>query len=239
MFDLLVLGAAAFLASLLGSIAGSGGTALLLPVLVLYFGVRDAIPILTIANLSSNLGRVWFNRREISAPAVGWFSLGSVPSALTGAMLFVATSPVVLMRSLGAFLLLTVAWRRLSLKPARFDSVKWFVPLGAIFGLLNGLLEGVGPLIAPFFLAHGLVRGAYIGTDALATILMQISKLGVLSGMNMIESNILTSGLTLVPFMIGGAFAGKTIVDRISESLFVLVIDVTLLLAGLNFLLVK
>ena len=93
--------------------------------------------------------------------------------------------------------------------------------------------------MAPFFLAYGLVRGAYIGTDALATTLMQISKLGVLGGMNMIEIKILTSGLTLVPFMIGGAFAGKKIVDRISESLFALVIDITLLFAGVNFLLVK
>jgi uncharacterized membrane protein YfcA len=239
LLDVPVLGATAFLASLLGSVAGSGGTALLLPVLALYFGVRDAIPILTIANLSSNLGRVWFNWREISTPVVGWFSLGSIPLALTGAMLFVMTPPMLLMRILGAFLLLTVAWRRFSVRPPKFSSARWFVPLGAVFGLLNGLLEGVGPLMAPFFLAYGLVRGAYIGTDALATTLMQISKLSVLGGMNMIEINILTSGLTLVPFMIGGAFAGKKIVDRISESLFVLVIDITLLFAGVNFLLVK
>ena len=116
---------------------------------------------------------------------------------------------------------------------------KWFVPLGALFGLLNGLLEGIGSLMAPFFLAYGLVRGTYIGTDALATVLMQVSKLGVLGGTNIIDSKILTAGLILVPFMIGGAFAGKKIVDRISESFFVLVIDVTLLLAGANFLFVK
>ena len=233
------MGLAAFCASLLGSVAGSGGTALLLPVLTLYFGVRDAIPILTIANLSSNLGRVWFNRREISIPVVGWFSLGSIPLAIAGAMLFVLTPPIVLMRILGAFLLLTVAWRRFRVRPARISSAKWFVPLGALFGLLNGLLEGIGSLMAPFFLAYGLVRGTYIGTDALATVLMQVSKLGVLGGTNIIDSKIFTAGLILVPFMIGGAFAGKKIVDRVSESFFVLVIDVTLLLAGANFLFVK
>jgi len=238
-FDLLVLGSTAFLASLLGSVAGSGGTALLLPVLVLYFGVREAIPILTIANLSSNFGRAWFNRRDISTPVVGWFSLGSIPLALTGAMLFVLTPPMVLARILGIFLLLTVAWRRLRLRPPKFNSARWFVPIGAVFGLLNGLLEGVGSLMAPFFLAYGLVRGAYIGTDALATTLMQISKLGVFGGAHLIEINVLTAGLTLVPFMIGGAFAGKKIVDRISESVFVLIIDLTMLVSGLNFLFVK
>jgi uncharacterized membrane protein YfcA len=133
-------------------------------------------------------------------------------------------------------LLLTVAWRRLSLGTAKFDSPKWFTPLGAGFGLLNGLLEGVGPLMAPFFLAYGLMRGAYIGTDALATIFMQVSKLTVLGGANILDNTILISGLILVPFMIGGAFAGKKVVDHISESLFVLIIDLTLLFAGVSFL---
>jgi uncharacterized membrane protein YfcA len=237
LLNLIVLGPTAFLASLLGSVAGSGGTALLLPVLTLYFGVRDAIPILTIANLSSNLGRVWFNRKEISPAVVGWFSLGSLPLALIGATLFVITPPGIFVRILGAFLLFTVAWRRVGLRPPGFNSARWFAPIGAAFGFLNGLLEGIGSLMAPFFLAYGLARGAYIGTDALATTLMQLCKLGVFGASNILETNILESGLALVPFMIAGAFAGRKVVDRISESLFVLIIDITLLIAGMNFLL--
>jgi hypothetical protein len=31
--------------------------------------------------------------------------------------------------------------------------------------------------MAPLFLAHGLVKGAYIGTEALATVVMHVSKL--------------------------------------------------------------
>ena len=238
-FDVPVLGTAALMASLLGSVAGSGGTAVLLPILVIYVGLRDAIPILTIANLSSNLGRVWFNRRQIVMPVVGWFALGAIPFALSGAMLFVIAPTVTLTRILGAFLLVTLAWRRFNRGPRLIKSAGWFVPLGAGFGLLAGLLEGVGPLMAPFFLAYGLVRGAYIGTDALATVLMQVSKLAVFGEKDLIDNRIVASGLILVPFMIAGAFAGKRIVDRIPESLFLLIIDVTLLLAGVKFLLAR
>ena len=227
------------MASLLGSVAGSGGTAVLLPILVIYVGLRDAIPILTIANLSSNLGRVWFNRRQIVMPVVGWFALGAIPFALSGAMLFVIAPTVTLTRILGAFLLVTLAWRRFNRGPRLIKSAGWFAPLGAGFGLLAGLLEGVGPLMAPFFLAYGLVRGAYIGTDALATVLMQVSKLAVFGEKDLIDNRIVASGLILVPFMIAGAFAGKRIVDRIPESLFLLIIDVTLLLAGVKFLLAR
>ena len=91
--------------------------------------------------------------------------------------------------------------------------------------------------MAPFFLAHGLLRGAYIGTDALATVFMQISKLAVFGGADMLGPRALTAGLTLAPFMIAGAFAGKHIVDRVPERVFVILIEITLVVAGLGFLL--
>lgn len=209
----------------------------MLPVLVFYFGVRDSIPILTIANLASNLGRIWFNRRDISIAVVGWFAIGAIPLSVAGALIFVHTPTAILTRILGVFLLVTVAWRRLRPKPPRIESAAWFVPLGAAFGLLSGLLEGIGSLMAPFFLSYGLIRGAYIGTDALATVLMQVPKLAVFGEMNILDGRILTNGLVITPFMFLGAFAGKKIVNRISEFQFAMMIDLTLLVAGLNFLL--
>ena len=49
-------------ASTLAAVAGFGGAAILLPVLVALFGPRDAIPILTIAQLVGNGSRVVLNR---------------------------------------------------------------------------------------------------------------------------------------------------------------------------------
>ncbi len=234
--DLAVVGGAAFAASLLGSVAGSGGTAVLMPVLVLYFGVKEGIPILAIANLVSNVSRVAFNRREIVPAVVAWFSVGAIPLAVAGAVLFTMAPPELLTRLLGAFLLVTVAWRRLSPHPPRLARPGWFLPLGAGFGLLAGLLEGVGPLMAPFFLAYGLLRGAYIGTDALASTFMHVAKLTVFGGAAILTPPVLLAGLLLAPFMIAGAFAGRRVVERLSERVFVVLIDVTLVVAGLNFL---
>ena len=66
----LVLGGAAFLASTLAAVAGFGGAAVLLPALAAAFGVRQAIPILTVAQLVGNGSRVWFNRRELDLRVV-------------------------------------------------------------------------------------------------------------------------------------------------------------------------
>ncbi|MBI2910815.1 MAG: sulfite exporter TauE/SafE family protein, partial [Chloroflexi bacterium] len=102
---------AALVASVLAAVAGFGGAAVLLPILVWAFGVRDAVPILTVVQLIGNASRVWFNRRQLAMPVVGWFALGAVPLSVVGAAVFATAPPPILQRVLGLFLLLTVAYR--------------------------------------------------------------------------------------------------------------------------------
>ena len=87
------LAAVAFLAATLAAVSGFGGAAVLLPALVAVFGVREAIPILTVAQLIGNGAGVWFNRRELEWKVVGWFTIGAVPLGLLGGYLF-ATAPL-------------------------------------------------------------------------------------------------------------------------------------------------
>lgn len=224
------------MAATLAAVTGFGGAAVLLPVLVAFFGVRDAVPILTIAQLVGNGSRVWFNRREVALPVVGWFALGGVPLALAGGWLF-ATAPISpLTRGLGLFLLLVVLVRRTGVwKPGRLP-LRSFALLGAVFSFLSALVGSVGPLMAPFFLAFGLVKGAYIGTEALATVVMHVAKLAAYGGAALLSWHGALVGLALGPIMVGGSWTGKRIVDRLPERVFVLLIEITMLAAGALFL---
>ena len=106
-----VVASAALAASTLAAVAGFGGAAIMLPILVWVFGVRDAIPILTVSQLMGNLSRVWLNRTELSLPVVGWFAAGAVPAAALGGVVFATAPAVALVRLLGSFLLLMVIYR--------------------------------------------------------------------------------------------------------------------------------
>ncbi len=234
--DILLLVAAAFAASTLAAVAGFGGAAVLLPVLVAIFGVRDAIPILTVAQLIGNGSRVWFNRHQLDLGVVGWFALGGVPAAILGGLLFAAAPLSALTRVLGAFLLLVVAWRHLRPGPPRRLPLRAFAPLGALFSFLSALLGSVGPLMAPFFLAYGLLKGAYIGTEALATVVMHVTKLAAYGSAALLTVASVLTGLALGPVMILGSFTGKHIVDRLPERAFVMIIETVLVVAGLAFL---
>ncbi len=233
---LLLLSAVALIASTLAAVTGFGGAAVLLPVLVLVFGVRDAIPILTVAQLIGNGSRVWLNRRELDYRVVGWFALGGVPLALAGGLLFARAPLSSLTRLLGLFLLLIVAWRRLRPRSKPRLPLRSFALVGAGASFLSALLGSVGPLMAPFFLAYGLVKGAYIGTEALATVVMHVTKLVAYRGTAVLPGSSIVAGLALGPVMIVGSWAGKRIVDRLPERVFVLLIEATMTAAGLLFL---
>jgi uncharacterized membrane protein YfcA len=233
---LFLLAGGAFVGSVLAAVAGFGGAAVLLPLLVAAFGVREAIPILTVAQLAGNLSRVWFNRSELDLPVVGWFALAGVPAALIGGFLFASAPLPFLTRLLGIFLIAVVIYRHAGSGSATRLPLHAFAIIGALFSFFSALLGSVGPVMIPFFLAYGLVKGALIGTEALATVVMHVTKLVAYGSTAILTSHSVTVGLGLGLIMIFGSLIGKKILDRLPEKLFVLLIEATLLIAGLRFL---
>jgi uncharacterized membrane protein YfcA len=233
---LLVASAAAFALAVLSAVAGFGGGVLLLPVFTALFGLRAAVPMLTLTQLSSNGSRVWLNRRELRWPLIGWFALGAIPCAVAGGLLL-ATAPLSpLKRLLGAFLIAVVIWRRLRREP-RTPTEPAFAAVGAASGLGSALLGSVGPLTAPFFLALGLTRGAYIGTEAAGALTMHLTKIATYGAGDLLTAQVLLFGIALTPATLLGAWTGKKIVGRISDRIFVLLVEIGLIAAGALFLL--
>ena len=156
--------------------------------------------------------------------------------ALLGGYLFAHAPLAALTRVLGAFLILIVVLRHLPKLSTFKPPLESFALIGAASSFLSALLGSVGPLMAPFFLAYGLVKGAYIGTEALSTVVMHVAKLVAYRESAVLLTHAIVSGLALGPIMVAGSLAGKRVVDRLPERVFVLIIDLTLLSAGLIFL---
>lgn len=227
----------AFVAAILAAVTGFGGAAVLLPVLVATFGMREAIPILTVAQLVGNGSRVWFNRKELDRRIVGWFALGGVPMAFIGGVLFAKAPLTTLTRLLGIFLIIVVIWRHARPNATWRPSQRAFVGIGAGASFLSALLGSVGPLMAPFFLAYGLVKGAYIGTEALCTVTMHVTKLIAYRSAAVLPLHAVLVGLVLAPIMVVGSFIGKRIVERLPETVFIWLVEATLVVAGVLFIL--
>ncbi|HPD29900.1 MAG TPA: sulfite exporter TauE/SafE family protein [Phycisphaerae bacterium] len=232
-FQVAALIAGALFASAVAAVAGFGGAVLLLPVLTWVFGVRDAVPILTIAQFVGNGSRVWFNRTDIDRRVVGWYSAGAVPLALLGGVIFAAAPLSWLTRGVGAFLVGIVVYRRLGGGRYPRCPAHAFAAVGAGASLLSALVGSTGPVTAPFFLAFGLTRGAYIGTEAAATVITHTFKLAAYGWTSLLSSRVLVTGLLLAPCMFAGSWAGKRLLDRMSERFFIAMIETVMAVAGI------
>lgn len=132
---------------MLAAVTGFGGAAVLLPMLALVFGVRQAIPILTVAQLigtqagSSSTAMSWIGRSSHGSrwAAYPWHSL-----------LFARAPLAALTRVLGGFLILIVIWRHTPHTAKWKPPLKSFAAIGAGSSFLSALLGSVGPLMAPF-----------------------------------------------------------------------------------------
>jgi uncharacterized membrane protein YfcA len=227
---------AAFALALLSAIAGFGGGVLLLPVFTVLFGLRVAVPMLTLTQLSSNAARVWLNRGELHWRLVGWFSLGAVPLAVAGGLLLAHAPLAPVKRLLGVFLIGVVVWRRVRPHPAK-PADPALAAVGAASGLGSALIGSVGPLTAPFFLAYGLTRAAYIGTEAASALTMHLAKLAAYGVGDLLTSKVLLYGAALTPATLAGAWAGQQLLTKVGDQLFVRLVEAGLVISGALFLL--
>ena len=70
-----------------------------------------------------------------------------------------------------------------------------FRRVGAASRLGSALLGSVGPLTVPFFLAYGLTRVAYIGTEACSALIMHLTKLAAYGTGDLLTREVLLYGL--------------------------------------------
>ena len=229
---LAVAGTALF-AGTLGGITGMSTGIIALPVLTFAFGVREAVPIVTVAMLYNMVSRTIANRHYINYRVVFWYCLGAVPAAALGGIVF-ANAPVnLLARGLGIFLLLLVVWRHLPVGRVSHMPLKGFVGVGLGQGFFSALFGGAGPFGAHFFLSYGLMRNAFVGTVAVGTFLVNVTKAIVYGSYSLVDVRLLVVATGVGLIMAAGAYAGAYIVRLFSDRAFKILVEGVMIASGL------
>jgi uncharacterized membrane protein YfcA len=227
----------ALVGSLVGGVAGFGAGVLLLPVIAWTLGVRATAPVLTVTMLLGNLARIWWSRHEIDAAVVRRFLLGAVPATAVGALLYTGATATGLRWVLGIFLVAAVPLRRLLLGRHFRVRLAHFPAIGAVFGALSAVVVTVGPVVTPFYLAYGLRRGRYIATESVCALAMHVTRGAVFARYAMLTADTVTVGVVLGVAMFAGTWVARGLLDRMSERVFLAVIEGLLVAMGLQFLL--
>ncbi len=229
----LLLGLAA---GTLGGIVGFGTSIMLMPALVLVFGPREAVPIMAIAAIMANASRVAAWWREVDWRLTAAYSATGIPAAALGAKTLLTLPPGLIELALGLFFLGMIPLRRWMARQT-WRLTLWHMALvGAVIGFLTGIVVSTGPINAPFFLAYGLVKGAYLGTEAMGSLAVYIAKAVTFRSLNALPLAIIAKGLIIGSSLVAGAFIAKRFVNRIDAGKFKLLMDALLVMAGLTML---
>ena len=224
---------AGLFAGTLGGIVGTGSSLVLMPLLVITFGPRQAVPIMAVAAILGNLGRVLAWRRAIDWGACFAYCATAVPGAMVGAGLLLTVPPGVAELALGLFFLSLIGVRRWLARHQLKLSRAHLALLGAPMGLLTGLVVSTGPLTVPLFTFHGLERGALLGTEAAGSIGMYLAKVGTFQALGAFPPEVLVQGLVVGLTLMAGSFVGRAVVLKISQDGYRTLIDALMLCSGL------
>ena len=234
--ELAVLITVSALVFTVAGVVGFGGGIAILPLLVWFFGAREAVPIIAIVQSLSIIARTSLNIREVSWPVAKWFALGALPVSAVGGLLFVITPPDILARLLGCLLILLVIHRHTRWGREWTLGLKGFSAVGAASGFSSGFLGTPGPIAAPFILSHGLSGRAYIGTFSACLLSTQLPKMVVFATSDLFVSRVLWFGFGLGAIALVGAFLGRLIITRVPQRWVELAVEVLMVTGGVSLL---
>lgn len=229
--------AAAFVAEVIGTMAGFGAATILTPIAALFMDVKTAIALVACFHLFGNGSRLIFFGRHIQWAIWAQFGLTGIACSFLGARLAARLSSPVISLLFGLFLLAYVA---LSLRA----STRLVLPRrpatlaggGAVSGLVAGLLGTGGAIRSVALLSFDLPAGAYIGTSAAIALMVDATRLPVYLSEGLIPQALLPALGLLIGVAFTGSWTGQRLVRRISPAGFRRVVLALLALMGAKML---
>jgi len=228
--------AVGLVAGTIGGIVGFGSSIMLMPVLVIAYGPIQAVPIMAIAAILANASRIAVWWRVVDWRAAAAYAITGVPAAIAGARTLLALPPRWVEAGLGAFFLTMIPVRRW-LASRELKLQLWHLAaIGAAVGYLTGIVATTGPITAPIFLAHGLVKGAFIATEAAASLAVYVGKAVAFRTFGALPGDAIARGLLVGGSLMAGAIIAKRFVLKLDASQFRLLMDALMLLSGVTLL---
>jgi uncharacterized protein len=249
--ELIVIGIASLLASLLTFFAGFGLGTLLMPVFAIFFPVDVAVALTGVVHLLNNIFKLFLTGNKADRSVVLRFGIPAIIGAFLGAWLLLRIAgleplytyqigerefSVTVVKLTIAILLIFFALMEAvpRLKKIEFGRDKMMIG-GTLSGFFGGLSGHQGALRSAFLVRAGLSKEAFIATGVIIACMIDLARLAVYfnryinTGIR--ENTLLLVVATLAAF--AGAFLGTLLLKKITFSLIQKVVTIMLLLLAI------
>lgn len=232
---LVVLSVAAVV-SVVGGVAGYGSGLLLPLALVPAIGAEATVPVLGVAAILTNLGRVAAFRREVEWGKVWRVAIPALPAVAIGAGFNAWLSGPGVLVLLGLTLLALVPLRRFIAARDVVLPTAAIMPVSFGVGLLLGGTTGAGVLLIALFGNLGLAGAALIATEAAASMVVGIVKSASFGVFGALTFELLVFALIVGLATVPGGFVARAILRVLPVRVHALLMDGVVLVGGLTLL---
>jgi hypothetical protein len=227
----------AFIAEIVGTIAGFGSSTIFLPVALFFVDFKTAIILVAIFHISGNISRITFFKHGLNWKILATFGIPSVLLALLGAHLIDIIPQDILKLILGIFLISFSAFSLRNSKSAIPANQKTLIAGGALSGFLAGLIGTGGALRASFLTGFNLEKFTYIATAASIALVTDATRIPVYISQGFLDEQFYYYIPVLIGLAAAGSYLGRKIVGRINQDLFRKIVLIAIILVSIKFVL--
>jgi uncharacterized membrane protein YfcA len=230
--QLVLIGAMAMVASIVGGVAGYGTGALMPLVLVPIVGAEPVVPILSLSALLTNTSRTAAFRHLVDGRRALLVLVAAVPTTALGAWAYTKLSGAGALIVIGSMLIASVPLRRLMRARGIELTNRTLAAASFGWGVLAGGTVGAGIILLSLLMAAGLEGGAVVATDAVISIGIGIAKFATFGVAGAVTGQVVAVALLIGAVAFPGAFLAKALVDRLPVHLHTAMLDAVVIGGG-------
>lgn len=229
--QIFLLFAAAIATSFAAVVTGMGWGMAMLMLMSLFVPLPLIIPIHGINQFFSNFFVFAYLHQYTHVRTVCYFILGAVPGAVLGYyLLTIITNNEVFLAVLATMTIITAIKPKIS--PAIKLSPFGYSMLGLVATMIAPLIGAVEPLVAPFFLRSNFKRQTFVSTKACCQMMVHVSKVPVFLANDFPYGLYDVPILTVVFSSYVGTIFGVSVLHKINQKTFTIILRAALLIMG-------
>ena len=223
-------------AAIVSGMSGFGSGVILTAALVPLIGAKAVLPVLAVAGVIINAGRVWFYRSHLDRRTLSLVLAASLPFLVLGTWIYSILDARSLTLVLGVAVLASVPARRvfhakkMSLGPAGIAAGS------GVFGFAAGVASGAGVILISLLLGAGLATPAVLATDAMVSIALDVCKAALFNRFDLLNADAFFTGAVIGLASIPGSAIAAWLVSRMGAKLHVLFMEILIVFGGASML---
>lgn len=236
--DILLLAVLTVVASAIGTITGFGTSTMMVPVLVAFFPLPQALLLVGVIHWFGDVWKMLLFRGGARWRLVLLFGVPGILATVVGGMLVFQAPEGLLRQLLGAFLLAYVVFLFVKGRFKLPQTTATALAGGGLYGLFAGIFGVGGAVRGAFLTAYDLPKAVYIFTSGAIGLAVDTVRLGTyLAQGATLDDRLLWGLLLFIPASLAGAKLAKGVAERIPQERFRTVVAAVLALVALQLLL--